>query len=45
VINGSPIDAVNVKMRDGNVANRPIYIALAVKWGTGDTLGFVGRRA
>ena len=24
------IDAVNVKIRDGNVANRPIYIALAV---------------
>jgi len=24
------IDAVNVKIRDGNVANRPIYVALAV---------------
>jgi putative transposase len=24
------IDAINVKIRDGNVANRPIYIALAV---------------
>ncbi len=23
------IDAVNVKIRDGNVANRPIYVALA----------------
>jgi putative transposase len=24
------VDAVNVKIRDGNVANRPIYVALAV---------------
>ncbi len=24
------IDAVNVKIRDGQVANRPIYLALAV---------------
>lgn len=24
------IDAINVKIRDGNVANRPIYIALGV---------------
>ncbi|MGH3575671.1 MAG: IS256 family transposase, partial [Pseudonocardiaceae bacterium] len=24
------IDAVNVKIRDGNVANRPVYVALAV---------------
>jgi transposase-like protein len=32
------IDAVNVKIRDGNVANRPIYIALAVE-GTRDILG------
>lgn len=24
------IDAINVKIRDGNVANRPIYVALAV---------------
>ena len=24
------IDCVNVKIRDGNVANRPIYVALAV---------------
>ena len=34
------IDAVNVKIRDGNVANRPIYIALAVTVeGTRDILG------
>ena len=24
------IDAINVKIRDGNVANRPIYVALGV---------------
>ena len=35
------IDAVNVKIRDGNVANRPIYIVLAVTVeGTRDVLGF-----
>src|SRR5258707_855992 len=34
------IDAVNVKIRDGNVANSPIYIALAVTVeGTRDILG------
>ena len=34
------IDAVNVKIRDGNVANRPIYIVLAVTVeGTRDILG------
>ncbi len=34
------IDAVNVKIRDGNVANRPIYVALAVTTeGTRDILG------
>jgi putative transposase len=34
------IDAVNVKIRDGNVANRPIYIALGVTVeGTRDILG------
>ncbi|MFV8262091.1 IS256 family transposase [Mycolicibacterium peregrinum] len=34
------IDAVNVKIRDGNVANRPIYLALAVTVeGTRDILG------
>ena len=34
------IDAVNVKIRDGNVANRPIYVALAVTVdGTRDILG------
>ncbi|PWK22158.1 hypothetical protein BC793_1811, partial [Actinoplanes xinjiangensis] len=24
------LDAINVKIRDGKVANRPIYVALAV---------------
>ena len=24
------IDAINVKIRDGKVANRPVYVALAV---------------
>ena len=34
------IDAVNVKIREGNVANRPIYVALAVTCeGTRDILG------
>jgi hypothetical protein len=34
------IDAINVKIRDGNVANRPIYIALgATVDGTRDVLG------
>ena len=34
------IDAINVKIRDGNVANRPIYIVLAVTVdGTRDVLG------
>lgn len=34
------IDAVNVKIRDGNVANRPIYMVLAVtEDGTRDVLG------
>jgi putative transposase len=34
------IDAVNVKIRDGQVANRPIYVALAVTdEGTRDILG------
>ncbi len=34
------IDAVNVKIRDGNVANRPIYVALGVTVdGTRDVLG------
>jgi len=34
------IDAINVKIRDGQVANRPIYVALAVTCdGTGDVLG------
>lgn len=34
------IDAVNVKIRDGQVANRPIYVALAVTCeGTRDILG------
>ena len=34
------VDAINVKIRDGNVANRPIYIALAVTVdGTREVLG------
>jgi putative transposase len=34
------IDAINVKIRDGQVANRPIYVALAVTTeGTRDILG------
>ncbi len=34
------IDAINVKIRDGQVANRPIYVALAVTCdGTRDVLG------
>src|SRR5688500_610996 len=34
------IDAINVKIRDGKVANRPIYVALAVTAeGTRDILG------
>ena len=34
------IDVINVKIRDGNVANRPIYVALAVTvTGTRDILG------
>lgn len=34
------VDAVNVKIRDGNVANRPIYLALGVTCeGTRDILG------
>lgn len=34
------IDAINVKIRDGNVANRPIYVALGVTVdGTRDVLG------
>ena len=34
------IDAINVKIREGNVANRPIYIALGVTVdGTRDVLG------
>lgn len=34
------LDAINVKIRDGKVANRPIYVALAVTTeGTRDILG------
>ena len=34
------VDAINVKIRDGNVANRPIYMALGVTVdGTRDVLG------
>lgn len=40
------IDVINVKIREGNVANRPIYVALGVTVeGTRDILGLVGRRA
>ena len=39
------IDAINVKIRDGSVANRPIYVALGVTVdGERDILGAVGRR-
>ena len=34
------VDAINVKIRDGKVANRPIYVAMAVTVeGTRDILG------
>ena len=40
------IDAINVKIRDGQVANRPIYVAMAVTVdGERDILGPVGRGA
>ncbi len=39
------IDAINVKIRDGQVANRPIYVVMAVTVeGTRDILGHLGRR-
>ncbi|CRK59285.1 Mobile element protein [Alloactinosynnema sp. L-07] len=38
------IDAIHVKIRDGKVANRPIYVALAVTVdGHRDILGLWGR--
>jgi hypothetical protein len=38
------IDAIRVKIRDGNVVNRPIYLALGVTVdGERDILGVVGR--
>lgn len=38
------IDAILVKIRDGAVVNRPIYVALAVTAeGRRDVLGLVGR--
>ena len=44
------IDCVNVKIRDGSVANRPIYVALAVtveatgtSWGCGPGSMVMGR--
>ena len=38
------IDCIHVKVRDGQVANRPIYIALAVTTeGNRDILGLWGR--
>ena len=40
------IDAINVKIREGQVANRPIYLALGVTVdGERDVLGLSGRRA
>ena len=34
------MDAINVKIRDGKVANRPIYVVMAVTVdGTRDILG------
>lgn len=37
------VDAIRVKIRGGQVANRPIYVALAVTVdGERDVLGFVG---
>lgn len=37
------VDAINVKIRDGKVANRPIYVAMAVTVeGTRDILGIWG---
>ncbi|KUN58150.1 hypothetical protein AQJ46_43875 [Streptomyces canus] len=37
------IDAINVKIRDGQVAHRPIYVALAVTAeGHSDILGLCG---
>ncbi|MFF8848286.1 transposase [Streptomyces sp. NPDC015127] len=39
------VDAINVKARDGQVADRPVYIALAVTVeGTRDILGHLGGR-
>ncbi len=39
------IDAINVKIRDGQVANRPIYVVMAVTVdGHRDMLGDLGRR-
>ena len=39
------VDAIHVKIRDGQVANRPIYVALAVTCeGHRDILGLWGRR-
>jgi putative transposase len=40
------LDAVHVKIRDGKVANRPIYLALAVTVdGTRDILGLYAARS
>jgi transposase-like protein len=39
------VDAIHVKIRDGQVANRPTYVALAVTVdGERDILGGVGRQ-
>jgi putative transposase len=40
------VDAIRVKIRDGNVVNRPIYLAMGVTVdGERDILGLWGRRA
>jgi putative transposase len=39
------VDAIHVKIRDGQVANRPVYVAIGVSVdGERDILGLVGRR-
>ena len=38
------IDAIVIKVRDGQVANRPVYVAIGVNLdGERDVLGLVGR--
>ena len=38
------IDAIHVKIREGQVANRPIYVAVASPWTASATFWGVGRR-